>query len=44
VPREKPGGEPHSGNTGQITPGSDLSPHLCVVLERLKKGDRERTR
>jgi hypothetical protein len=36
--------KPNSGSGGQIAPGSELNPHLRLVLERLKERDQERRR
>jgi len=41
---ENAGRKPDSLNRRLIAPGSELSPHLRAVLERLKERDRERRR
>ena len=35
---------PDSRSTSPIAPGSELNPHLRIVLDRLKERDRERRR
>jgi len=45
VPPENAGGKPDSRSSrGRVAPGSELNPHLRVVLERLKERDREKRR